>query len=128
MVEEMNDTRNFWDLSKEELDQVMCVFFMRAKKIDKKSIESSGNDLYQPDTLNSYQNSWQRVITDKKLKFDIKKDPAFERSRAVLKSRRKELTKMGMGNKPNATRSLEREKRWRNSTRPNILGRIQDRI
>ncbi len=56
-----------------------------------------------------FQNAWQRVISEKKLTFNIKEDQEFERSRKVLKSRCKELTQLGLGNKPNATRSLERE-------------------
>ena len=110
MAEEMNpsDTRNFWELTKTQLDQVMCLFFMRAKKTDRRAIKENG-ELYQPDTLNSFQNSWQRVLNEKKIGFDLKTDAEFQRARQVLKSRRKELTKLGLGNKPNATRSLEGE-------------------
>ena len=101
-----DETRNFYELPKEDLDLLLCQFFMTAEKIDKKAVEK----LYQPDTLNSFRNAWQRVISEKGPKFDIKTDPEFERSRKVLASRRKELTKLGMGNKPNATRPLEQEK------------------
>ena len=97
------ETRDFLDLSKKDLDQLMCLFFMKAKKIDKKSLD----ELYQPDTLNAFRNAWQRVIFDKGLKFNTKTDAEFERSRKVLSSRRKQLTQLGMGNKPNATMPLE---------------------
>ena len=59
--------------------------------------------------LTSYRNAWQRVIADKGLKFDIKTDPEFQRSREVLKSKRKQLTNEGKGNKPNAARELEQD-------------------
>ena len=101
-----NETRNFYELEKDELDELMCRFFMKATKIDRKSIEKEG-ELYQPDTLSAFRNAWQRVIEEKKLKFNIKTDPEFERSRKVLSSKRKQLTRLGMGNKPNAARPLE---------------------
>ena len=44
---------------------------------------------------------------EKGSKIDIKAGRDFERSRKVLASRRKQLTLMGKGNKPNATRPLE---------------------
>ena len=65
------------------------------------------NELYQPDTLNSLRNAWQRVISDKGLKMNIKIDSEYDRSRKVLASRRKQLTQLGMGNKPSATKALE---------------------
>ena len=101
-----NETRKFYELPKPDLDKLLCRFFMYAKKIDKKSVER-GDLLYQPDTLNSLRNGWQRVIDAKKLGFNIKTDPEFERSRKALKNQRKELTRKGLENKPNAARPLE---------------------
>ena len=101
------ETRMFYELSAEELDKLMCQFFILAKKLDKKLPEDELE--YQPDTLTSLRNSWQRVIADKGLKFNIKRDAEFERSRTVLAGRRKQLTNMGLGNKPNAARALEQD-------------------
>ena len=98
-----HESRMFHELSKAELDTLMSQFFMFAKKQGKQPPD----DDYQPDTLTSFRNAWQRVIADKGLKFDIKKDPEFKRSRNVLEGRRKQLTKQGLGNKPNAARALE---------------------
>ena len=98
-----NEQRNFFELDKNELDQIMCRFFIQAKKVEKKQF----NELYQPDTLNSFRNAWQRVLSDKGVKMNLKLDPDFATSRKVLASRRKQLTQLGMGNKPNATRPLE---------------------
>ena len=64
-------------------------------------------ELYQPDTLNSFRNAWQRAISDKGLKMNIKIDSEFERSRKILANRRKQLTQCGIGNKPNATKAFE---------------------
>ncbi len=110
-MKEINPTegRQFWELNRMELDKIICLFYMRAKKTNQNSIKNGGCDLYQPDTLNCFRNAWQRVLKTKKIDFNLKTDPGFERSREVLKSRRKELTKLGLGNKPNATRSLERD-------------------
>ena len=44
------DKWDFTELTKTELDEIMCHFFMQAKKIEKKDM----NELYQPDTLNSF--------------------------------------------------------------------------
>ena len=72
------------------------------------SIKTLG-ELYQPDTLSSFRNAWQRYLSDNGSKFDLKNDKEFERSRKVLASRRKQLTSQGLGNKPNATRALTEE-------------------
>ena len=66
-------------------------------------------ELYEPDTLTSFKNSLQRILSQHESPHDIKVSPAFGRSNLVLKSRRKELTKLGKGNRPNATRSLDDE-------------------
>ena len=81
---------------------------MKAKKIDKNCSEID-HRLYQPDTLNSLRNAWQRELNDRNKKINIKIDKEFERSRLVLASRRKQLTQLGKGNKPNATRPLTDE-------------------
>ena len=59
--------------------------------------------------LSSFQSTFQRILIDKGSKINIKLDPQFEKSRKVLAARRKELTSMGYGNKPNAARNLENE-------------------
>ena len=101
------ETRKFYELPKTELDKLMSNFFILAKKTSKKPTGQTTDDLYEPDTLTSFRNTWQRVIADKGFKYNIKKDPEFEKSREVLASKRKELTNQGKGNKPNAARALE---------------------
>ena len=62
--------------------------------------------LYEPDTLSTFRNSFQRILDAKNCKHYLKAGVDFLNSRKVLASRRKELTKLGKGNKPNATRPL----------------------
>ena len=62
--------------------------------------------LYEPDTLTGFRNSFQRILNSRKSSYDLKIGIGFQNSRKILSSRRKELTKLGKGNKPNATRPL----------------------
>lgn len=94
-----------YELRPIELDRIMSLFFMNAKKKDPNSIKNNG-ELYQPDSLTSYRNGWHRVLQENEYPFDILKDKEFETSRKVLANRRKQLVGLGLGNKPCATRSL----------------------
>ena len=64
---------------------------------------------YEPDTLNNFRDSWQRKFDEIGRKDDLKLSKDFKRSRKVLASRRKQLTQLGKGGKPNACRPLEEE-------------------
>ena len=81
---------------------------MNAKKFNKETGKYDG-DQYQPDSESSIRNSLQRILSERGSSLDLKNSLNFDRSRKVLKAKRKELKKMGMGNKPNATRPLEDE-------------------
>ena len=92
---------------------------MTAKKLDKllsrffKDITKENGEEYEPSSLTSFQRSFQRYFSEKKLPFNISEDDEFSRSRQVLAAKRKSLVQSGFGNKPNATRELtegEREK------------------
>ena len=102
----MRETKQLQDYPPMELDKILCCFFMKARKYNKKSKKYDG-EFYQPDSLNSFRNSWQRYLSENKYPFDIKTGNLFERSRKVLAAKRKELVQMGLWNKPNATRPLE---------------------
>ena len=91
-------------MEEKELDKLICDFFMNAKKLNGKG---STSDLYQPDTLNNFRNGWQRHLVSLGKSFDLKSGSLFKRSQDVMKARRKQLTQMGLGNKPNATRPLD---------------------
>ena len=65
--------------------------------------------LYEPDTLSSIHNSLQRILFDRCSKLNIREGKEFIKCRQVLASRRKQLTKLGIGNKPNTTQPLSNE-------------------
>ena len=97
----LGETREIEKIPAEVLNQILCNFFMTVKRKDEKE--------YEPSSLSSFQSTFQRILIDKGSKINIKLDPQFEKSRNVLAARRKELTSMGYGNKPNAARNLEDE-------------------
>ena len=97
----LGKTREIENIPAEVLNQILCNFFMTVKRKDGKE--------YEPSSLSSFQSTFQRILIDKGSKMNIKLDPQFEKSRKVLAARRKELTSMGYGNKPNAARNLEDE-------------------
>ena len=100
-----NDCRKIENIPATELNEIMCKFFMTAKKVNKSSITKLG-ELYQPDSLSSFQHAWQRLLTSRGSTVNLKTDKEFVTSRKVLAARRKMLTKSGLGNKPCATRPL----------------------
>ena len=69
-------------LPSEELDALLCDFYMHAMKKSKKKDKENNDELYQPDTLNNFRNGWQRYLTDINSKIDIKKDKCFDNSRS----------------------------------------------
>ena len=59
--------------------------------------------------MTGIRNSLQRVLVARVSKIDLREGAEFIKSRQVLASRRKELTKLGKGNKENAARSISPE-------------------
>ena len=94
----INETREIELIPDTDLDNILCQFFITAK--------TRKGDLYEPDTLTGIRNSLQRVLFNRGSKINIREDNNFIKSRQVLASRRKQLTKLGKGNKPHATRPL----------------------
>ena len=92
---------NIKNLPTNELDHLLCKFFMNVKKPD-------GSD-YEPNTLSSYQRSIHRHLQDLQYTGNILKDEVFEKSRKVLSARRKSLVASGKGNNPETTRALTDE-------------------
>ena len=62
---------------------------------------------YEPDSLSLVQRGIQRYLNDKKSGYNILVGKEFEQSMKVLTAKKKQLTKLGKGNKRNATRELE---------------------
>ena len=73
-----------------------------------KAVTKKGQ-LYEPDTLSSIRNSLQRVLTERGSEYNLREGDQFIKCRQVLAARRKQLTKLGKGNKPNASRALSKE-------------------
>ena len=94
----INEQRALETLPAEDLDNILCQFFINAKTL-------KGKD-YEPDTLTSIRNSLQRILTERGSNLNIREDMKFSKSQKVLASRRKHLTKLGKGNKENAARPL----------------------
>ena len=95
----IKETRNIEDIPAAELDRVLSQFFMKAKKRD--------GSFYEPDTLTAIRNSLQRILITRGSILNLREGDQFHASRLVLAARRKELTKLGKGNKSNASRPLE---------------------
>jgi len=94
----INEYRYIEEIPPPQLDNILCQFFMNVKTLKGK--------LYEPDSLSSIRNSLQRVLEARGSSYHLREDVQFEKSRKVLASRRKELTKQGKGNKPNAARPI----------------------
>ena len=97
----INERRSLECIPEKDLDNILSQFFMKAM--------SQKGSSYEPDTLTSIRNSLQRILEEKGSKVNLRTGDAFIKSRKVLASRRKQLTKMGKGNKTNASRPLSEE-------------------
>ena len=97
-INECGEKRKLLKIPPDELDKLLCNFYINAKKKD--------NSEYEPDTMSSFSRSIQRYLDDNNAKINILKDEEFKVSRDILKSKPRELRKQGKGNKPNATAAL----------------------
>ena len=97
----INERREIECIPASDLDNILFQFFINAK--------TRHGKLYEPDTLSSIRNSLQRILFDRGSKSNLREGKEFIKCRQVLASRRKQLTKLGKGNKPNATRPLSNE-------------------
>ena len=81
-----------------DLNMLLCQFYMHSRKSD-------GTE-YEPDSLSTFSRSIQRFLNKNNYKLNILTDKNFAKSREVLASKRKQLKKLGYGNKPNSTREI----------------------
>ena len=86
------------DLPTAELDSLMAHFFMK--------IKTKKNEDYEPNSLSSFQCSFDRHLRNCDRKLNIFKDAEFAKSRASLVARRKELRRKGKGRRPNKAEAL----------------------
>ena len=97
----IDETREPETMIANELDKLLSRFFKDFKK--------ENGEEYEPSSLMSFQRSFQRYLSEKKLPFNIFEDDKFSHSRQVLATKRKSLVPSGFGNKPNAARELGEE-------------------
>ena len=96
-----NENREIRDIPAKQLNSLLCSFFMTVRRNDGKK--------YEPDTLSSFFQTYQRILSERGSQVNMKNDYEFESCRRVLAAKRKQLTKKGLGNKPNAARELQDE-------------------
>ncbi|KAJ8300406.1 hypothetical protein KUTeg_021925, partial [Tegillarca granosa] len=90
-LETKGEHRDVFEIPAPDLNIYLARFFMTIK-------QDNGQE-YEPDTLRSFQGSFQRFLRDHHYPIDIIKDKEFSHSREVLSSKQKQLKKMGYGNK-----------------------------
>ena len=78
---ECGERRQLTEIPADELDSLLCNFYITAKKKD--------DTEYEPDTMSSFSRSIQRYLDDNNAKINILKDEQFKVSREVLKSKRR---------------------------------------
>ena len=74
--ENLNEDRNLEDIPPRELDMYLARFFLTVRKQDKEE--------YEPDTLKSFQSSFQRYLAEKGYASIILKDDCFKHSREMF--------------------------------------------
>lgn len=76
-----------------ELDVYLAEFFMKCQKKDGKN--------YEPDTLSSFQASFDRHLRAADYEQSLYTSIEFSHCREMLTARRKQLKRLGLGNRPN---------------------------
>jgi hypothetical protein len=97
----IGETRDVLSFPQVELDGLLCRFIIEVRKLN--------GDNFEPDSLSTIHKNLQRYLFENNYSGNILKEVIFDKSRQVLAAKRKELTKLGHGNKPHATRELSKE-------------------
>ena len=84
-----------------ELDETLQLFYAEVKK-------QNGSD-YEPSCLANMQRAIDRHLRDSGCMYSIIRDRDFIESRKVLEGKARQLRHLGMGKKPNKSRSLSKE-------------------
>jgi hypothetical protein len=99
------ESRNVEDISPAELDLLLAKYFLSVRE-EVTGASSIENDRPEPGTLSAFQASIQRYLSSKNYANNILKDKEFQHSRNVLAAKKKELKKMGRGNKQHAAQAF----------------------
>jgi hypothetical protein len=106
------EDRKIEDILHENLDKYLGIFFVSVRK----QHGDRGNDRnYEPSALKSIQSSFERYLREQNYPKSIIKDHEFFHSREALRSRCRELKKLGKGNLPCRKRpptQLEIDQLW----------------
>ena len=97
-----NESRLIEEIAPKELKAYIAEFIITVRKKD-------SNEDYEPSSLRSLMASFERYLKKKNYGFSIMKDAEFEQARKALRSKQKDLTQKGKGNKPNASVALTEE-------------------
>ena len=95
------ETRPVENIPPLELNSFISEFIITVRRKD--------NEEYEPDSLRAMIASFERYLRKKNYGFSIVNDKEFEKTRAALKSKQKDLKKKGKGGKPNASVPLTEE-------------------
>ena len=99
--ESVQETRRVEDISPHELNRLMSHFFISVKKQD-------GTE-YEPNSLTGFQRNIDRHLRNMGEEWSIITDIEFEQSQKALEEKRKELRKLGKGEKKNSEDPLTAE-------------------
>ena len=102
--EQVGETRKIEEIPIRELDRLLGHF---------KDVKKQDGLEYEPDSLTSFQRSFNRYLSQKGATFNITVDRAFAMSRETLAAKRKQLRSMGKGQKPNASKPITSEEEHR---------------
>ena len=100
-LDSINERREVENIPSDELNVLMCRFFMSVKKKD--------GSHYEPVSLTSFHRSLQHFLNDKGSPLNLLKDQQFKKSREVLSSKKKQLVENVKENRPQAARELTAE-------------------
>lgn len=95
------ETVKIQEISAKELDEHIAKFLVSVRKVD-------GTE-YEPSTIKSMFNSFERYLRDCNYGFSLISSPEFHKCRQARISKCKNLKSQGKGSRPHATRALNNE-------------------
>lgn len=105
-----NESREPQNIPPVLLDEYLQEFFIGIRKDNKNNNNNSENDTqYQPGSLDGFQTMINRHLRLNNYGHDIITDQIFTKSRECLKAKKKNLKKLGFGNRPNAAEAVDSE-------------------
>lgn len=97
-LQQKNENVDFEFLQHQELNDILCNFFICVKKPNMED--------YEPNSLRSMFASFKRYLDSKNYEHCIVSSPYFQKTRRCLTAKQKSLKSDGKGNLPKATRAI----------------------